>query len=250
MQAGYGLQGRWHPATSHCHCPHNRGMPPVSARVRIASIFETFEEFGAELRNRDPIGFSGYLEAISTAETTSGEKEAVVTGLGTIDGRMVAAAIFEFGFLGGSMGEAAGEKTESAMHRAIELKRPFLAVTSTGGARMQEGMAALAQMPRTVAASLQVAAEGLPRITVLAHPTTGGVYASFASLADVLIAETGATIGFAGPRVAQALSGAGLREGSHTAQAAFEAGLVDAVVEPEDLKQTLSNLIRILEPAE
>lgn len=221
-------------------------MTAVPARERIASIFESFEEFGREVAGFDPISFPGYDESKATAEL-SGSKEAVVTGVGMIDGRTVVAAIFDFQYLGGSMGQAVGMKVEAAMHRALELNRPFLTITSTGGARMQEGMAALAQMPRTAAASLELGRAGVLRISVLSHPTTGGVYASFASLADVLIAEAGATIGFAGPRVAQTMTGKPLETGSHTAEAAFHAGLVDLVVEPKEVREAISRLLKILE---
>lgn len=221
-------------------------MPPIPARERIESLFDSFEEFSQQMRGRDPIRFPDYDKERSAAEKSSGEAESVVVGIGTIDGRRLVAAIFDFSFLGGSMGEAAGEKIEAAMRKAAETQTPFLAITSTGGARMQEGMAALAQMPRTVAASVELAKAGVPRITVLAHPTTGGVYASFGSLADVIIAERGATIGFAGPRVAQTMSGRNLPGGSHTAEAAYNAGLVDALADPEELRETLARLLRIL----
>lgn len=222
-------------------------MAWIPARERIASLFETFDEFGREIRSRDPIRFPGYRPELGGAEASSGEAESVITGLGTIDGHLIVAAIFDFGFLGGSMGEASGARLQAAMTRAVEMRVPFLGIISTGGARMQEGMAALAQMPRTVAASAALSRAGVPQISVLCHPTTGGVYASFASLADIVIAEADATIGFAGPRVARAMSGRPLPEGSHTAEAAFRAGLVDAVIEPGALRATLARLLRIIE---
>lgn len=222
-------------------------MAHIPARDRIASLFDAFEEFGGDIRGHDPIKFPRYEQQKAAASSSSNEREAVVTGLGTIAGQAVIAAVFEFGFLGGSMGEAVGERLVAAMKKAAEAGRPFLTITSTGGARMQEGMAALAQMPRTVAASARLGEAGVPRISVFAHPTTGGVYASFASLSDILIAERGATVGFAGPRLAEAISGRRLPEGSHTAEAAFEAGLVDAVVDPIALPGLLSKLLRILE---
>lgn len=224
-------------------------MPVISARERIATLFDRFDEFDRLEVAGDPISFPGYEDAVLLAERSSGESDAVVTGLGSIEGHESVVAVFEFAFLGGSMGVAAGGGLEEAMKKAAELSRPFIAITSTGGARMQEGMAALAQMPRTVAASVELARAGVPRISVLAHPTTGGVYASFASLADVLIAEEGATVGFAGPRVAETMSGKRLPPGSHTAEAAFRKGLVDAVVKSEDLRDTLKRLLTILDPA-
>jgi acetyl-CoA carboxylase carboxyl transferase subunit beta len=224
-------------------------MPPTSARERIAALFDQFDEFVGLVSTRDPISFPGYEDAILFAERSSGESEAVVTGMVALEGHEAVAAVFEFGFLGGSMGEAVGAKLEHAMKKASEFRRPFIAITSTGGARMQEGMAALAQMPRTVAASMELARAGVPRISVLAHPTTGGVYASFGSLADIVVAEAGATLGFAGPRVAETMSGKRLPPGSHTAEAALFKGLVDAVANSEDLRNTLARLLAILEPA-
>jgi acetyl-CoA carboxylase carboxyl transferase beta subunit len=221
-------------------------MTPMSARGRIAELFDSFEEFDHHAEAEDPIDFPGYLEAQNKARSASGEREAVVTGVATIEKRRAVAAIFEFAFMGGSMGREAGLRLESAMKRAAELAIPFICLTSSGGARMQEGMAALAQMPRTVAASLDLSRRGIPRITILGHPTTGGVYASFASLADVLIAEDGATIGFAGPRVVEGLTGISLPDGSHTARAALEAGLIDAVLPQSELKKALSSLLEVL----
>jgi acetyl-CoA carboxylase carboxyl transferase subunit beta len=217
----------------------------IQAAKRIASLFERFDRFES-LPARDPIGFPGYRDALAEAARSSGQDESVVTGIGEIKGRRLIAAIFEFGFLGGSMGEAAGGAIEDAMRQAGVLGIPFLAVTSTGGARMQEGMAALAQMPRTVAASSELARLHIPRLTVLADPTTGGVYASFASLADVIVAEPGATIGFAGPRVVEAMTGSKLPPDSHTAETAYKAGLVDALVEPSNLKEWLSNFLEVI----
>lgn len=222
-------------------------MRRASARERIAGVFDLFDEFGASVEGRDPIVFQGYHETLAEARERTGEREAVICGVASLDGHQVVAAVFEFGFIGGSLSEAAGSKLEAAMQKAAAIGRPFVAVTSSGGARMQEGMAALAQMPRTVAASWELGRAGLPRISVLCHPTTGGVYASFASLSDFTIAEAGATIGFAGPRVAEAMSGERLPQGSHTAEAALRAGLVDAVVPTDGLRAELAKLLAILE---
>ena len=223
-------------------------MRAVSARVRIGQLFDEFEPSRGRPRSRDPIEFPGYREALK-ATTSAGEAdEAVMTGIASIDGHKAVAAVFQFSFLGGSMGIEAGRRLDAAMRSAARMRIPFIAVTSTGGARMQEGMAALAQMPRTVAASLRLKSRRVPRITVLCHPTTGGVYASFASLADFIVAEKGATVGFAGPRVAESVAGEKLPAGSHTAEAAYRAGLVDALLEPEQIKSWLARLLRILEP--
>jgi acetyl-CoA carboxylase carboxyl transferase beta subunit/acetyl-CoA carboxylase carboxyl transferase alpha subunit len=218
----------------------------MSARQRIAALFDSFDEIAQPLESPDPIGFPGYEESLSRARADTGEDEAVVIGRATIDGREMVAAVFEFGFLGGSMGRVVGAKVEAATKAAAESGLPFVGVISSGGARMQEGMAALAQMPRTVAASAELANRGIPRIILLGHPTTGGVYASFASLGDILIAEDDATIGFAGPRVVEAMTGEPLPPTSHTARVALEAGLVDEVVPEGAAKARLATVLEIL----
>lgn len=178
--------------------------------------------------------------------TQTGESEAVVTGIAAIGDHQLISAVFEFGFMGGSMSRAVGDRIEWAMAEAEQRRISFLAVTCSGGARMQEGMAALSQMPRTVAASARLAKAGIPRIAILCHPTTGGVYASFASLSDVIAAEKGATIGFAGPRVVEAMTGERLPDGSHTAEEALAFGLVDAVLRPQEMKHWLASLASML----
>lgn len=221
-------------------------MPAKSAKSQIASLFDSFEPMAPVPVAADPLGFPDYpADAAESARSTDSD-EAVICGEGSCGGSPLVAAVFEFGFLGGSMGRAVGTAIEAAMDRAVDLGVPFVAVTSSGGARMQEGMLSLAQMPRTVAASMRLAAAGVPRISILCHPTTGGVYASFASIADFTAAESGATIGFAGPRVAETMTGKALPTGSHTAEAAFEAGLVDAVMQIEDIRAWLSDLLQLL----
>ncbi len=221
----------------------------IPVRQRIAMLLDSFEEISSSTAAGDPIEFAGYPAQVLEAQSASGESESVVAGIGQIDGHALVVALFEFGFLGGSMGEAAGAKLVEAMRIAGERGVPFLAVISTGGARLQEGMAALAQLPRTVAASMELARLGVLRISVLAQPTTGGVYASFASLADVIVAERDATIGFAGPRVAEAVTGQRLKAESHTAGAAFAHGLVDAVVPPAGIRDEILAILRAVAPA-
>ncbi|HVF11607.1 MAG TPA: carboxyl transferase domain-containing protein [Actinomycetota bacterium] len=225
-------------------------MPAISARERIASLFDSFASFDHELTAEDPISFPGYPSERESAATQTGESEAVVTGVATIGDRQMVAAVFEFGFMGGSMSRAVGDRIEKAMEEAEQRRISFLAVTSSGGARMQEGMAALSQMPRTVAASARLAKAGIPRIAILCHPTTGGAYASFASLSDFIAAEKGATIGFAGPRVVEAMTGAELPQGSHTAEEALKFGLVDSVLEANQMKPWLASLLSILARSE
>lgn len=223
-------------------------MSSRSAREWIGLLFAGSLGSAEQPSTHDPLGFPGYTKVHRDAARSSGESEAVLTGPAKIGEVDVSAAVFEFGFLGGSMGIAAGDALEAAMDDALARKVPFVTVTSSGGARMQEGMAALAQMPRTVAASSRLARAGLPRITVLGHPTTGGVYASFASLSDFIVGEADATIGFAGPRVVQTMTEADLPPGSHTAEAALKAGLVDAVLEGKQIRKWLRDLTSILDP--
>lgn len=221
----------------------------AGARAWIDWLFDAFDELDSNMPDfADPLLFPGYREASARAASESGRTEAVVAGIGRIGQHEVAAAVFEFGFLGGSMGIRVGDSIAAAMAVSEDQRIPFVAVTASGGARMQEGMTALSQMPRLVAASERLGAAGIPRITILANPTTGGVYASFASLADFLLAERGATIGFAGPRVAEALTGEALPSGSHTAEAAYAHGLVDFAGDPEQISEALRSLLDCLAP--
>ena len=194
-----------------------------------------WEERDAGLAATDPLGFPGY------GERDPG-RESVVSADGSLAGLPVVAIAFEFDVFGGSMGVAAGEKIARAFERAVERSAAVIALTASGGARMQEGMPALAQMAKTVLARRELTASGLPFLAYLTDPTTGGVYASFASLADVLWAEPGATIGFAGPRVAEQV--APLEDESHTAEFSLAHGLVDDVVALEDLRAAVGVFLR------
>jgi acetyl-CoA carboxylase carboxyl transferase subunit beta len=224
-------------------------MSSRSAREWIGLLFDGFDASVQTSLPSDPLGFPDYLASKRSASSASGELEAVIWGEAQMGKVEVTAAVFEFGYLGGSMGIAVGSAIEAAMKDSLERSVPFVAVTASGGARMQEGMAALAQMPRTIAASTALAAAGIPRIAVLGNPTTGGVYASFTSLSDLIIAESGATIGFAGPRVVGSMTGAKLPEASHTADAALEAGLVDEVADGKDIRKWLTKAVSILVPS-
>lgn len=199
-----------------------------------------WEERDAGLASSDPLGFPGYAERDAM-------KESVITADGALAGLPLVGIAFEFDVFGGSMGVAAGEKIARAFERAVERHAAVIALTASGGARMQEGMPALAQMAKTVLARRELTMARLPFLAYLSHPTTGGVYASFASLADVLWAEPGATIGFAGPRVAEQV--APLDDESHTAEFSLDNGLVDDVVPMEDLRAAAGVFLRAtLEP--
>ena len=200
------------------------------------------------LRSRDPLAYPGYREALQRASDKAGTDESVVTGEATIGGHEVELAVFRFAFMGGSMGEVAGERLARSMEAAATRGVPFVLRTATGGARMQEGMRSLIQMPKVVAARLTLAEASQPFVAFLGNPTTGGVFASLGSLADVTLAETDATIGFAGPRVAERATGRPLEPGSHTASAAFDNGLVDAIVAAEDARATIATILECLSP--
>ncbi|HEX9420765.1 MAG TPA: acetyl-CoA carboxylase, carboxyltransferase subunit beta, partial [Methylomirabilota bacterium] len=187
-------------------CPKCRYPFRISARERIASIADegSFEEREAGLRSKDPLGFKDtkrYTDRVKAARSKTGLEEAVLMGIARIGGHPVVLAVFEFGFLGGSMASVVGEKLTRAIELAIQKRLPLLIVSASGGARMQEGILSLMQMAKTAAALKRLADERLPYISLLTDPTTGGVTASFAMLGDLILAEPRALIGFAGPRV-------------------------------------------------
>lgn len=189
-------------------------------------LLPLIQEWDLELASADPLAFPGYADALAGAPG-----ESVRTGLAQSRGVQLALIQSDFDIFGGTMGAVAGEKVVRSFRRAVDRRLPVIAVTQTGGARMQEGMAALIQMPRTAAAADEHARSGLLSAVVYRSPTTGGVYASWASLLDVRAAEPGATLGFAGPRVVRQVTGQAPPPTSHTAESAYAAGLVDALVE-------------------
>ena len=193
---------------------------------------------------RDPLGFEGYQKAWDAQESPWGES--VAAGPAAIGGHPVELALFDFSFFGGSMGEIAGERLSLAMERAARRRVPFVLRTSTGGARMQEGMAALVQMPKVVAARMAMGRSHVPFVAVLGHPTTGGVLASVGALADLTYAEAGATIGFAGPRVVESFTGKAPGRTSHKASTALKSGLVDDEVSPAEVAGRIATFLDIL----
>ena len=207
----------------------------------------SFNERDSDVVSVDPLDYPSYPDARHTAQDRSGSSESVIAGAARIEGRDVEIATFDFGFFGGSMGEASGERLARAMERAAEGNKPFVLRTATGGARMQEGMRSLVQMPKVVAARIELARAGVPFIAVLGHPTTGGVLASLGGLADVTFASEGATIGFAGPRVAETFMGRALGENSHTAASALANGLVDEVVDQSSERSAVARVLAVME---
>ncbi|HVE91813.1 MAG TPA: carboxyl transferase domain-containing protein [Actinomycetota bacterium] len=222
-------------------CGHHSRM---DARSRIELLTSAFNEQDGLLEGRDPLGFDGYPEAVVRARADTGLREAVVWGRASIDHVECALIVLDFAFLGGSMGAAAGEKVARAFDAATARCLPVACVTASGGARMQEGMVALVQMAKVAEARRLHAATGLGQVTLLTSPTTGGVYASFASLADVILAEPGAHVGFAGPRVIRDLTGQTPPPETHTAEWAHRQGLVDALVPRAQQRASLGRVLR------
>lgn len=228
-------------------CPNCGKHFRLSSRRRIAQIIDedTFEELNADLHTTDPIKFEGYLQKIKSLEEKTKIKEAVRTGIGKINGIIVAIGVMDANFMMGSMGEVVGEKITRLIETAIEKHLPVILFCASGGARMQEGMVSLMQMAKTSAALSKLNKAGLLYISVFTDPTTGGVTASFASLGDVILAEPGALIGFAGPRVIEQTINQKLPEGFQRAEFLLEHGFVDRIVERKDMKNELYKILKI-----
>ena len=230
-------------------CPNCGNYFRISAknRIKITADEGTFKEFDARITTKDPLNFvdlKPYKDRLKEAIEKSGQKEAVINGVCTIDGEPCVLSVMDFSFLGGSMGYATGEKIIRAIEKAIKLKIGLVIISASGGARMQEGILSLMQMERTAAALSLLGKQGLPYISVLTDPTTGGVAASFAMLGDVIIAEPNALIGFAGPRVIEQTIGHGLPEGFQRSEFLLEKGFVDIVVERKEIPKYIGKFLR------
>jgi len=229
------------------HCGHHF---PMSARARIEWYADegSFVEEASEVRSDDPLDFFDlrpYAERLSEAELNTGLGEAIVIGQATLDARPMELAVMDFAFMGGSMGSAVGEKFSRACDSAADRAAPLLCVTSSGGARMQEGILSLMQLPKTVCAVEDMHDAKCPMIVVMAHPTTAGVLASFASLGDITVAEPGALIAFTGPRVVQQTTREKLPEDFGLAEQNLRFGHVDAIVSRAAQREHLSRLLRL-----
>jgi len=221
----------------------------ISARERIRLLEDpgTFEEFDARILSEDPLNFRDsqkYRDRIKNAVKKTGLNEAVLSGMCALDGLKVVLVVFDFFFLGGSMASVVGEKVTRAVERAIQEDCGIVVISSSGGARMQEGALSLMQMAKTSAALARLRRAGLPFISVLTDPTTGGVTASFAMLGDVNIAEPRALIGFAGPRVIEQTIRQELPEGFQRSEFLLEHGMIDKVVSRKELKKTIVALLK------
>ncbi|MDR2070737.1 MAG: acetyl-CoA carboxylase, carboxyltransferase subunit beta [Treponema sp.] len=223
-------------------CGYHYRMEPVE-RLPYLADSGSFKEFSANLRSLNPIDLSGYEEKLSAAEVKAQMKDAVITGTCTIEGKPAILGLMSFTFMGGSMGSVVGEKVTRAMLKGAEEKTPVIIYTTSGGARMQEGIFSLMQMAKTSNAAAEMDKAAVPLFIVLCDPTTGGVTASFAMLADVTIAEPGALVGFAGPRVIEGTIRQTLPEGFQKAEFQLEKGFVDLIVPRKDQKKLLSALI-------
>lgn len=223
----------------------------VTSREYIEYFFDrnSFKEFGDRIKPVDPLKFKDskkYADRLKAAQKKTGLKDAVVTGDAAIDKKEVVAALMDFSFIGGSMGSVVGEKIARAIDRAIEKRLPLIILSASGGARMMEGILSLMQMAKTSAKLARLAEKGIPYISILTDPTTGGTTASFAMLGDIHIAEPGALIGFAGQRVIKQTIGEDLPEGFQRADFLEEHGFVDMIVPRLEMKETLSRILSLL----
>jgi acetyl-CoA carboxylase carboxyl transferase subunit beta len=231
-------------------CPHCGYHFPVRARRRIAQLTDegSFAEEAADLRSEDPLGFFDlrpYTERLVEAETSTGLGEAIVIGQAAIEERACQLSVMDFAFMGGSMGSVVGEKFSRACDSAAERGLPLVSVTASGGARMQEGILSLMQLPKTVCAVEDLRDAGCALISVMTHPTTAGVIASFASLGDVLIAEPSALLAFTGPRVVQQTTREKLPDDFGLAESNLRFGHIDAIVPRPELRPYVARLLRL-----
>ncbi len=232
-------------------CPKCAFHMPIRARARLAALLDdgAGREIGAELGPTDVLKFKDqkkYSDRIKAAQKSTGERDALVALEGKLAGQDLVAASFDFAFMGGSMGSVVGERFTLAAERALELRCPFVCFSASGGARMQESLFSLMQMAKTSAALGRLRAAGLPYVSVLTHPTTGGVSASFAMLGDLNIAEPGALIGFAGQRVIEQTVREKLPEGFQRSEFLLQHGTVDQIVDRREMRARLAHLLAML----
>ncbi|HYY55301.1 MAG TPA: acetyl-CoA carboxylase, carboxyltransferase subunit beta [Candidatus Dormibacteraeota bacterium] len=225
----------------------------IGARDRIEQLLDkrSFEEHDAEVVASDPLGFADskpYTERLAQAQAKTGLRDAAVWGTGRLDDRPVVLAALDFGFMGGSMGSVVGEKLARAAEHALAERLPLIVVSASGGARMQEGILSLMQMAKVNAALARLADAGIPYISIVTDPTTGGVAASFAAVGDIILAEPNALIGFSGARVTSETIGEKMPKGFQRAEFLLEHGFVDQVVPRAELRARLSTFLSILRP--
>ena len=235
-------------------CPKCDHHFTQSARERLEMLLDadSFEEHDANMTSVDTLKFTGmasYTDRLKSYQKKTGLKDAVISGLGKIEGQRLGISVLDFNFLAATMGSVVGEKLTRCVERATKERLPVIIVSASGGARMYEGVLSLLQMAKTCGALALHAKAGLPYISVLTHPTTGGVSASFATIGDINIAEPKAMIGFAGPRVIRETTHQDLPPNFQTAEFLEDHGLIDMIVHRKKLRDTLSNLLSYLAPA-
>lgn len=227
-------------------CPNCGAYFRMHINKRLEMIIDegSYKKFDLNIDTVNPLNLEGYEQKIKTLRTKTSIPEAVSAGIGKINGEDVVICVMDSGFLMGSMGSVVGEKITYSMEKAIELNVPFIIFCTSGGARMQEGIISLMQMAKTTSAVAKMNKAGILYISVLTDPTYGGVTASFASIADIVLAEPGAMIGFAGQRVIQQTIGQSLPEGFQTAEFLLDHGFIDKIVERQNMKKTIFDLIQ------
>ena len=236
-------------------CPNCSHHYQLSAYQKIDLLIDegTFNESARDISSIDPLEFEAkkkYKESIDKANRSTGLRDAIITGKGSLNGRQVAIGAMDFRFIGGSMGSVVGEKIARLIDVAIKEDLPVLIATASGGARMQEGIFSLMQMAKTTASIDRLQKKGLPYICILSNPTTGGVTASFATLADIIIAEPKALIGFTGPRVIEQTIKQKVPKGFQSSEMMIDHGQIDMIVERKNLKSTINQILDFLSPAE
>jgi len=227
-------------------CPSCDYHRRIRAQEYVSILLDdgSIEEVAGDLRSTDPLGFPEYQARLAKAHANVGENDALFAVSGTLDEAPVNVGVMDFAFMGGSMGSVVGEKIVRLGTRSLERKYPLVLVSASGGARMQEGVLSLMQMAKASAILSQLAERRIPYVSILTNPTTGGVSASYAMLGDAILAEPGAVIGFAGPRVIKQTIGQDLPEGFQTAEFLLDHGMLDDVVHRRELKRTVGQLLR------
>jgi len=227
-------------------CPSCDYHRRIRAHEYVSLLLDegSVEEVAGDLRSTDPLGFPEYQARLAKAHANAGDNDALLAVSGTLDEAPINVGVMDFAFMGGSMGSVVGEKIVRLGTRSLERKYPLVLVSASGGARMQEGVLSLMQMAKASAILSQLAERRIPYVSILTNPTTGGVSASYAMLGDAILAEPGAVIGFAGPRVIKQTIGQDLPEGFQTAEFLLDHGMLDDVVHRRELKRTVGQLLR------
>jgi acetyl-CoA carboxylase carboxyl transferase subunit beta len=226
-------------------CGHHHRLP-AATRIRWTFDEDTFEELDTDLRSGNPLDFPDYIDKLRAAEEKTGKYDAITSGRAKIDEMPVSIAVSDFGFMGGSMGSVNGEKITRTLERAAQQRIPAIIFCASGGARMQEGLLSLMQMAKTTAAVQQCREAGVPYICVFSDPTMAGVLASYASVADVIIAEPKALVGFAGARVSKQAGVSKVPDDFQTAEFVLKHGMIDKIVHRKEMRGTLSSLVKTL----